>query len=187
MSLASALARIGQIETAIAQLAAPPPASPPAAAATAAQPFAAQLADAQAPVRATSTGVATAGRLVPAGARLSWQRIDQGQDLVTDPGGPLLALGDGYVKQIASDPNGFGPDYPVVHFTTGPLAGRDVYYGHTHSALAAGARFTAGQVISHTGRSGVGNATEGGWAEVGFWPPGDMSAGSSIAPILHGA
>ena len=74
---------------------------------------------------------------------------------------------------------------PVVHFTSGPLAGKDVYYGHTHTALAAGQQFKAGDVISHTGLSGVWNATVGGWAEIGFWPPGSMDAGSQIAPLLH--
>lgn len=183
------LARIGEIQAEIQQLQqGPTPAQPSSTS------FASELANAQATGAADGTaspaaaGTATAGQpgsLVPAGAKLTWERIDEGQDLQTDPGGPLLALGDGYVKQIASDPGGFGPDYPVLHFTSGPLAGRDVYYGHTHSALGAGQHFTAGQVVSHTGTSGVGNATVGGWAEVGFWPPGSMDAGSQIAPLLH--
>jgi murein DD-endopeptidase MepM/ murein hydrolase activator NlpD len=182
MSIDSVVARIGEIQAEIQQLVqGPSPTQTPSTS------FASELASAQAPgaAPATAAGPSQPGSLVPAGAKLSWQRIDQGQDLQTDPGGPLLALGDGYVKQIASDPGGFGPDYPVLHFTSGPLAGRDVYYGHTHSALAAGQHFTAGQVVSHTGTSGVGNATVGGWAEVGFWPPGSMDAGAQIAPLLH--
>ena len=179
------LARIGEIQAELQHLAQGQPSTPAQSTS-----FASQLASAQAPTAAAAatdpTQPAAPGSLVPAGAKLTWERIDQGQDLQTDPGGPLVALGDGYVKEIASDPGGFGPDYPVVHFTSGPLAGRDVYYGHTHSALAAGQHFTAGQVVSHTGTSGVGNATVGGWAEVGFWPPGSMDAGSQIAPLLHG-
>jgi len=180
VSIESAIARIGQIEQLASQLLGGGAAHQASAPSTVAPSFANQLVSAQAQPVAPA-----AGSLVPAGAKLSWQRVDQGQDLQTDPGGPLLALGDGYVKQIASDPGGFGPDYPVVHFTSGPLAGKDVYYGHTHTALAAGQQFKAGDVISHTGLSGVGNASVGGWAEIGFWPPGSMDAGSQIAPLLH--
>ncbi|GAC1434997.1 MAG: hypothetical protein NVSMB51_03490 [Solirubrobacteraceae bacterium] len=120
---------------------------------------------------------------IPAGARLTWMRIDQGQDLQTDPGGGLRAIGDGYVT-AASDPGGFGPDYAVLHLTSGPYAGRAFYYGHTHVATLG--RVRAGQIICRTGTHGVGNATSSGWAEIGAWPPGNMSAGAAVAPFLKG-
>ncbi|MGI8558725.1 MAG: lytic murein transglycosylase [Solirubrobacteraceae bacterium] len=119
---------------------------------------------------------------IPAGARLSWMRIDQGQDLQTDPGIGLRAIGDGYVTK-AVDPGGFGPDYAVLHLTAGPQAGRSYYYGHTHVAVLGPVH--SGEVICHTGTRGVGNATSPGWAEVGLWPPGDMSAGAAVAPFLR--
>lgn len=99
-------------------------------------------------------------------------RHDQGQDFQTSPGAPIIAPGAGYVVAVHSDPGGFGPSYPVVHFTSGPYAGHDIYIGHTLSALKAGARFVAGQVLSHTGRVPIGNASVAGWAEIGYAPGG---------------
>jgi Transglycosylase SLT domain len=109
---------------------------------------------------------------LPAGATYKPGRKDQGQDFQTNPGGAIIAPGNGYVVAVRSDPNGFGPSYPVVHFTSGPYAGHDVYIGHTISALKAGAHFVAGQVLSHTGKQPIGNATVPGWAEIGFAPHG---------------
>lgn len=113
-----------------------------------------------------------AGGFLPKGATYKVGRKDQGQDGQTDPGGPILAPGSGYVISIKSDPNGFGPSYPIVHFTSGPYKGHDVYIGHTLSALPAGAKFNAGAVLSHTGTHGIGNATVPGWFEIGFAPGG---------------
>jgi hypothetical protein len=125
---------------------------------------------------------------LPGNAALTVKRIDQGQDIQTTPGGAILAPGSGYVTNVPSNPGGFGISYPVVHFTSGPLAGHDVYIGHTRAALPQGAHFAAGAVLSHTGTGTgpyVGNATGlPGWAEIGLWPPGSMSAGRQIAPLL---
>jgi len=124
---------------------------------------------------------------LPANAALTVKRIDQGQDLQTNPGGPILAPGAGRVIAVPSNPGGFGTSYPVVHFDSGPLAGHDVYIGHTRSALPSGARFGAGQVLSRTQHGSgpfAGNANTPGWAEIGLWPPGSMSAGRQIAPLL---
>ena len=134
------------------------------------------------------------GRLdgfLPNGAPLTVKRVDQGQDIQTAPGTPITAPGDGVVKMVQSNPGGFGTAYPIVHFDTGPLAGRDVYIGHTRAALSAGQHFRAGAVLSHTGNGTgpyVGNATGlPGWAEIGLWGPGGpggMTAGNQIKPLL---
>lgn len=113
-----------------------------------------------------------AGGFLPKGAVYKPGRKDQGQDGQTNPGGPVIAPGDGKVISVKSDPNGFGPAYPVVHFTSGPYAGRDIYIGHTISQLQPGQQFRAGQVISVTGKTGVGNATVPGWFEIGLAPGG---------------
>jgi hypothetical protein len=113
-----------------------------------------------------------AGGFLPAGASYKPGRTDQGQDGQTDPGGPIIAPGAGYVVSIKSNPGGFGPSYPVVHFTSGPYSGQTLYLGHTLSALKAGARFVAGAVLSHTGLSPVGNASVPGWFEIGYAPGG---------------
>ncbi|MDP9094755.1 MAG: phage tail tape measure protein, partial [Actinomycetota bacterium] len=115
-------------------------------------------------------------------------RVDQGQDFTTNAGGPIVAPGAGKVLAVKSDPKGFGPDYPVVHFTTGTFAGKDVYIGHTHAALHAGDTFAAGRILSYTGNGrDVGNATVPGWAEIGFASAlgsGNMSAGKAIHPYF---
>lgn len=99
-------------------------------------------------------------------------RLDQGHDFQTNPGAPIVAPGDGVVVSVKSDPHGFGPAYPIVHFTSGPYAGRNVYIGHTLSQVRPGQRFSAGQVLSHTGTHPIGNASVPGWAEIGFAPNG---------------
>jgi hypothetical protein len=109
-----------------------------------------------------------AGGFLPQGAHWTPGRRDQGRDGATNPGGPIIAPGDGYVVRIGSDPAGFGPRYPIVHFTSGPFAGRTLYVGHTLAAVASGQRFRAGTVLSYTGTSGVGNATTPGWVEIGY-------------------
>ncbi|MDE2098577.1 MAG: transglycosylase SLT domain-containing protein [Patescibacteria group bacterium] len=109
-----------------------------------------------------------AGGFLATGASYKPGRLDQGHDFQTDPGAPIVAPGSGVVVSVKSDPNGFGPAYPIVHFTSGPYAGKDIYIGHTISQLQPGQTFSAGQVISLTGRSPVGNAQVPGWAEIGF-------------------
>lgn len=140
---------------------------------------------------AGSHGGALAG-LLPAHAMLKLGRIDEGQDGQTTPGGPIIANGNGYVKEVKSDPAGFGPSYPVVVFTSGPLSGPKyaggVYLGHTLAALKPGQRFGTGQVLSRTGTSGVGNATVPGWFEIGLartLGEGDRGQGALIAPGLR--
>jgi murein DD-endopeptidase MepM/ murein hydrolase activator NlpD len=130
------------------------------------------------------------GGFLPGNAALKVERIDQGQDIATNPGGPILAPGDGVVVAVHNNPGGFGENYPVVRFTSGPLAGRTVYIGHTHTVLKAGDSFKAGQTLSKTGYGTPkeGNARTPGWAEIGLWGPGgpgNMEAGKQIAPLLR--
>jgi len=113
-----------------------------------------------------------AGGFLPKGAKYVRGRLDQGQDGQTNPGAPILAPGNGVVISVKSDPNGFGPAYPIVHFNSGPYAGKNVYLGHTLATVRPGERFRAGQVLSHTGTTPIGNASVPGWFEIGFAPGG---------------
>jgi hypothetical protein len=108
------------------------------------------------------------GGFLPQGATYIAGRHDQGQDFQTNPGGPIIAPGAGVVIAIRSDPGGFGPSYPIVHFTSGPYKGQNIYIGHTIAQLGQGAKFKEGEIISHTGRSPIGNASVPGWAEIGY-------------------
>jgi murein DD-endopeptidase MepM/ murein hydrolase activator NlpD len=113
-----------------------------------------------------------AGGFLSGGFPYKAGRLDQGHDFQTSPGAPIIAPGDGVVVSVRSDPHGFGPAYPIVHFTTGPYAGKNVYIGHTLAQVRPGQRFQQGQVLSHTGSQPVGNAAVPGWAEIGFAPSG---------------
>lgn len=119
---------------------------------------------------ASATPGSDAGGFLPQGALYKPGRLDQGHDFQTAPGAPILAPGDGVVVAVKSDPNGFGPAYPIVHFTSGPYAGKDIYIGHTISQLQPGQKFTAGSILSLTGKTPIGNASLPGWAEIGFAP-----------------
>lgn len=126
------------------------------------------------------------GGFLSGSAPLEYKRIDQGQDIQTKPGEGLLAPGDGTVVAVKSDPSGFGPDYPVVKFSSGPMAGQTVYLGHTDTALKAGDGFKAGQTIARTSKSGH-NAPPG-WAEIGMASAlgqGIHNQGAKIAPYLR--
>jgi hypothetical protein len=129
------------------------------------------------------------GGLLPANATLKLGRIDEGQDGQTTPGGAIVANGKGTVVGVKSDPGGFGPSYPLVEFSTGPLAGLGpIYFGHTLAAVKVGQRVSPGTVISHTGTSGVGNATVPGWFEIGLGNTlgqGNTGQGAKIAPHLR--
>jgi hypothetical protein len=87
------------------------------------------------------------------------------------------------VVAVKSDPNGFGPSYPVIHFTSGPYAGRTLYFGHTLSTVSPGQQVTPGQVISNTGTHGFGYATVPGWLEIGFADSGSPGPVGQPAPF----
>lgn len=51
-------------------------------------------------------------------------RTDDGADIETAPDGAAVdSIATGVVTAVASDPNGFGPNYPVTRITSGPPSG----------------------------------------------------------------
>jgi murein DD-endopeptidase MepM/ murein hydrolase activator NlpD len=97
-------------------------------------------------------------------------RTDDGVDIETPPDGALVySMTPGVVTAVASDPAGFGPDYPVVEASDGELAGRFIYYGHVAKSLvAAGDHVAAGQPIAIVGHTGDAIALGHGHIEIGF-------------------
>src|SRR5437588_787561 len=70
---------------------------------------------------------------------------------------------------LARDPTGFGPDYPVVLVTKGPLAGQYIYYGHVAASLVhVGQRVVAGEPIAVMGHTGNAASLGRGHIEIGF-------------------
>ena len=83
---------------------------------------------------------------------------------------------------MASDPAGFGPNYPVVQASGGPLAGQDVYYGHVALAMVRpGQKVAAGEPIAIIGHTGDAASLGHGHIEIGF------SDASGVPLNQHGA
>jgi murein DD-endopeptidase MepM/ murein hydrolase activator NlpD len=112
--------------------------------------------------------------------------IDEGVDYSAPGGTPLFAMGDGVVIQAGIP--GFGPNAIVLKITSGPLAGRTIYYGHSGPNLVkVGQHVRSGQQISIVGYGIVGIST-GPHLEIGFWPTtGDYSAGAPMKRIIDAA
>lgn len=108
--------------------------------------------------------------------------IDQGVDYWAPGGTPLYAMGSGTITREGM--SGFGPNAPVLQITSGPLAGRSVYYGHAGPDLVpVGANVTAGEQISSVG-DGIVGISEGPHLEVGFYPVGRRGAGRAMRDYL---
>jgi murein DD-endopeptidase MepM/ murein hydrolase activator NlpD len=97
-------------------------------------------------------------------------RTDDGVDIETAPDGSLVySITPGVVSAVASDPAGFGPNYPVVEATSGALAGQHIYYGHVARALVQpGDHVAAGQPIAVVGHTGDAVSLGHGHIEIGF-------------------
>jgi hypothetical protein len=137
-----------------------------------------------------SSLAAPAGVAGPGGAGLPLPRqylksgnVDQGVDYSTPGGTPLYAMGSGTIIQEGI--GGFGPNAPVLQITSGPLAGKTVYYGHAGPDLVpVGAHVVQGQQISAVGNGIVGIST-GPHLEVGFWPLGHGGAGQAMLDYIN--
>jgi hypothetical protein len=97
-------------------------------------------------------------------------RTDEGVDIETAPdGATVYSISPGVVTAVASDPTGFGPDYPVIRVTSGPLAGHYIYYGHVAASLVhLGQTVAAGQPIAVMGHTGDAASLGHGHIEIGF-------------------
>jgi murein DD-endopeptidase MepM/ murein hydrolase activator NlpD len=97
-------------------------------------------------------------------------RTDDGVDIEDAPdGAAVYSITPGIVTAVASDSRGFGPDYPVILVTAGPLAGQYVYYGHVAASLVTvGEHVVAGQPIAVMGHTGDAAGLGHGHIEIGF-------------------
>jgi murein DD-endopeptidase MepM/ murein hydrolase activator NlpD len=97
-------------------------------------------------------------------------RTDDGVDIETAPDGALVySITPGVVTAVASDPSGFGPNYPVIEASRGALAGTDIYYGHVARAFVVpGQHVAAGQPIAVMGHTGDAVSLGHGHIEIGF-------------------
>jgi membrane-bound lytic murein transglycosylase B len=113
-----------------------------------------------------------AGYALPLDARYMRHlgRTDDGVDIEDAPNGAAVySMTRGVVTAVASDPGGFGPNYPVVLATRGPLAGQYIYYGHVAaSVVKVGQHVIAGQPIAIMGHTGDAVSLAHGHIEIGF-------------------
>jgi murein DD-endopeptidase MepM/ murein hydrolase activator NlpD len=109
--------------------------------------------------------------------------VDNGVDYSAPGGTPLYAMGPGTIIQEGI--GGFGPNAPVLRITSGALAGRTVYYGHSGADLVhVGDQVVAGQQISVVGYGIVG-ISSGPHLEIGFWPVGGSGGGRPMLTYIN--
>lgn len=153
--------------------------------ATATDSFLASLSTAGTAAAATSAPGATSGaEALPLPAQyMTGGTVDQGVDYTAPANTPEYAIGPGTI--VSKGISGFGPDAPVLAIDSGPLAGQEVYYGHSGPSLPVGSKVTAGQEVATVGAGIVGIST-GPHLEIGFYPPGGAGAGASMKQFLDG-
>ncbi len=135
-----------------------------AAAGSSASPtFSTMLASAQAPATG-GVSVSGSGYVNPlAGASVKAERIDQGVDYAGT--GTLGALGPGVVTQVVKSGSGWeGGGYVEYKLTSGPYAGKSVYYAEgVTPTVSVGQTLAAGQPVA-TLIPGWPTGIELGWA-----------------------
>ena len=104
----------------------------------------------------------------------SWS-LDQGVDIFAageacGAAAKLVAVGNGTVIQTGI--SGFGPTAPVIRMSSGPFAGRNVYYGHTGRIYVhVGQHVHAGDLVAQIGCGSVGMSSAP-HLEIGVGVPG---------------
>jgi murein DD-endopeptidase MepM/ murein hydrolase activator NlpD len=138
----------------------------------------------QLPAVATSATPLTGNKGMPLPVQyLHGGSVDDGVDYAAPGGTPEFAMGPGVV--IKEGISGFGPNAPVIHITGGPLAGREVYYGHAGPDLVhVGDTVQQDQQITIVGYGIVGEST-GPHLEIGFNPPSGSPGGRPMLNYIN--
>ncbi len=97
-------------------------------------------------------------------------RTDDGVDIENAPdGATVYAMTNGICTAVASDPAGFGPNYPVIEITEGSRKGKCYYYGHVAKSLVkVGQRVSAGEPVAIMGHEGDARELGHGHIEIGW-------------------